>query len=303
MGCHPQSLEAFGYGDVDEAVRTGRVAFDPEAAARCIEELEDSIPDDCGFEVPEPGLGAPSCLEAWRGTVPEGGACASRIECAPGTECRIGAECPGTCVEIELPRRCSRDSDCVAGSYCFAGTCLAGLDEGETCRHHGECRYGLVCFGLDDGWSGTGTCRPIASEGEPCVLMLGYSMCQGDLMCVGATADAPGICAVGASVGEACGPGQPCAPWERCDGARCVPLSGPGGAGGSAMNRPLYFSCAAGRCAPSPVVGEPCGADARCVEGVCGEEGTCRLGRDGEECVDDFGAPFGACEGKCVGHL
>jgi hypothetical protein len=198
--------------DVVASVRAGTTELVEPAFGRCVSEIRTQA-GSCGF--PRMGAGDSSCNGAFRGTVPEGGACEDAVECEPGD---VG------------PRVCLRAGDAAGDSE--SGVCVAtrAVDVGESClfdyagnasftigtpdpnppRTYCDRRDGLYCPSFED------TCAELPGPGEPC----DYD-CDAGLWCD----EAAGTCAPTLGEGEACSGGRSCAEGLWCRDGRCAVVS------------------------------------------------------------------------------
>jgi hypothetical protein len=117
----------------------------------------------------EPGLWCDemSCAER----VGAGDACSPDMaSCEDGLTCggEAGAEtcrAPGSVAEGDS---CSSTYECAAGTYCAAGSCAPGQDEGSSCIDQRDCLEALFCdFGADN--VAPGECTAKHAAGEACV--------------------------------------------------------------------------------------------------------------------------------------
>lgn len=140
-----------------------------------------------------PDEAAPQCDSVFtKGSAPLGATCRSSSDCASSadqpplcvdgkcgavaTNLGAGASCAGpyaTCAadlacgavdytcgpKIAVGKRCSYDSDCVAGAYCDGVCALIGND-GDRCAAITSCHATSRCFG--------GVCQPLAQTGAAC---------------------------------------------------------------------------------------------------------------------------------------
>ncbi len=218
---------------------SGRLAYDPQKASDCIAELRT---DRCSG--PQAALSG-ACIEAWRGQVPEGGACrildpefgvyGLTIECVSGTRCAT---------EIALD---------------WAGTCRPYAAEGENC-------YGIACgAGLSCSF---GVCVPIVGEGLPCqksdqAVWGALGNCDSGLFCDGEENSTDGVCRKSKTSG-------PCLDTSQCEwDFSCRPAGEGGGR----------------TCQRKKVPGEECTRDHYECWGHCGQDGKCALwASEGEDC-------------------
>ncbi|WP_437570944.1 hypothetical protein [Sorangium sp. So ce542] len=194
--------------------------FVPEKAEACLAEV-DAAP--CAeLQILGVLLGVndgftPSCLDAWDGSAPEGGTCATDWDCARD--------------------RCVRSTD---ASGQTTSACKARAAAGEPCSSAFYCDEALRCdqpSPPDDG-----TCAPRLAVGASCK---GSLDCQEELRC-----GEDGTCQAREPAGGPCASDEDCAAGTRCDGATCAPL-GAGGAPCSADSDCASSACAAatGTCA------------------------------------------------------
>lgn len=169
---------------LSEALRRGTVTLDAAAIDRCAADTERELAG-CGWVTPLAPKPAPSCAGLLRGTLAQGGACDSSLECADGLYCRgLALDSPGQCSAPAAARApCETPADNLAAftaagddprhracdGRCAMGLCLPFAEDGEPCPARSACRPGLNC--LD------GRCadRPLPALGEPCA---GGSGCE-----------------------------------------------------------------------------------------------------------------------------
>jgi hypothetical protein len=220
-------------------VMAGRVAFDPAAAAAC---LEGSDRGPCGLA----WTSEAACRRVFEPRVASGGACLNDGECLGGI-CDRTQTCPGVCAAQGKPGDdCSRypcdpavaacaagpgptrqcvaktrgmvcrphTSDCAAVDYCRSMrdglpcqsspaqgecVCAARAPAGGACKLADECAPGLGCAG--------GQCRaPVSQQGEPCSYAQGVT-CAGGLACLitdGRRSALAGTCGPMRPEGSAC---------------------------------------------------------------------------------------------------
>ena len=247
--------------DLPKAIKLGRAAFDPVQAQACIVALS-GRPCARATEVP------PSCWNAVRGLVADGGACSWYLECAHGF-CSGDNGCPSTCVgALTAGAQCpdktnNAQCDLRLGIDCIASVCSAPLSAGGTCDETSRCSPGLFCDGVDSKCaprrneqvvcaadeecveglycqltSGGGLCRKKVAPGKPCGedqdhAASATSECQDGLLCKG-FARKPlqaGICSAPGEPGAACaasGDVTGCARGLDCSGSVCTMPPGPG---------------------------------------------------------------------------
>lgn len=235
-----------------DSIAAGRAAYDGVLAARCIAETREEF---CLTGA----LTAPSCLDAIRGLVPEGGACTSGRECVDNGACEIES-CPGQC----CAGRCGPPR-----AFGF-GT----ADVGEPCEQHADCREGAYCE------TDRRCQRYPTEEGERCV----FGCARGDLFCDLDTL----TCKRFGALGEVCDPdgerAPPCDPaWSVCDGVcRHRPGLGERCDDENRLCVPTTLcDFELGVCVPRRQHGEPCDSTEQCRDqcdlgaGVCAPYGSC----------------------------
>lgn len=173
-----QAMARPGGYDTRGAIAAGRVVFHDDAAHAYLDDLAGPC-DSSGIEY---DLSAGGTLE---GTVAEGGACTSLVECKPGTYCsHDGGACPGTCQKTKsIGDQCGSGEVCgsnnCSGGICSKPTVTAPAASGEPCgllsssdTTETRCAPDLFCQGTPSG-----VCRseipgdaPCSSENDVCVL-------------------------------------------------------------------------------------------------------------------------------------
>lgn len=283
-------------------VNAGRVRYDAQQAARCVEALGTT----CAA-----GAQPAACALTFTGTVAAGGSCERDEVCAGDTYCDLSAPTTGcgTCrARRPLGQSCSNSGDCSRAGVQGTPTCSFALGanpsdppvrtcvdertaapaaEGQPCGTamtssnvyvSTPCAPGLVC-GSDTGMSST--CRRPAALGMPCSPTPG---CAGSAVCVRAAGADTGTCmaqVVRNAAGEACqtaGAAEVCNPVRRlhCDAGRCV-ASGDGTVGATCddsgeCNTGLYCNdpaSGARTCQAQLADGAACTIDAACRSGYC----------------------------------
>ncbi|WP_438004520.1 hypothetical protein WME89_37915 [Sorangium sp. So ce321] len=137
----------------------------------------------------------PSCLDAWDGSAPEGGACGTDWDCA-GDRCVHTTDASG-----------QRTSACKA-------TALAG----QPCSSRFDCDEALRCD--QPSPPDAGTCAPRLAVSGSCK---GSLDCQEELRC-----GQDGTCQAREQAGGPCASDDDCAAGTTCDGATCAPLGAAG---------------------------------------------------------------------------
>lgn len=298
--------------DLPKAIKLGRAAFDPVQAQACINALNTR---GCGRVTETPT----ACVNAVRGLVPDGGACAWFLECAHGY-CSGDTGCPATCVGAlgagaQCPNKTTNaQCDARLGVDCIASVCSPPLTPGVTCDETSRCAVGLFCDSFDskcapllneqvvcgadeqcaDGLycqlgRGGGLCRKKVLQGKPCGedadhTQSAESECQDGLVCAGFARKPlqPGVCSTPGDVG-----------------ARCTPSTNVNGC-------TLGLNCSNGACALPPGPGQSC-FNGTCLEGAAWCDGSSRcqaLVADGGACTQDEQCSGRHCDsagtGKCA---
>ncbi|WP_437672162.1 hypothetical protein [Sorangium sp. So ce131] len=204
------------------AVSGGEVkgTFVPEKAEACLAEV-DAAP--CAeLEIVGVFLGVdpkvtPSCLDAWDGSVPEGGTCDTDWDC--------------------VRDRCVRTTD---ASGQTTSACTAWAAAGEPCTSPFDCDEALRCD--QPSSPDAGTCAPRLAAGGSCK---GSRDCEEELRC-----GPDGTCQAREQAGDPCVSDEDCAAGTTCDGGACAPL-GAAGAPCSYDSDCASFACvdATGTCA------------------------------------------------------
>lgn len=263
-------------GQIQQSIAAGRVAYDGEAMAECIDAFAASSCDGTSRDVRETPQ---ACLEAIKGKVADGGACFDDGECVSDS-CNIAdcgqACCQGSCdatvAEAAIGASCAT-ARCVNGSFCSdANVCTALLAAGAACAGNDECTYGLTCA--------NDVCTAAANRGDTCIP-------DGECSDIG----------------------------DRCDTAsnKCVALSALGGACSEGFaglfdcQRPLVCNGTTLKCENPPAVGQAC--EFFCAPGsFCNDQSTCEAVRangaacqSDSECDSDFCDDSGAT-GVCAAN-
>jgi len=252
----------------DEAVAAGRVTFDGEAAAECLQETRERLCDELALRPRDP-----ACDRVFEGLREEGESCLSD-ECVEGQGCAgVAGECYGTCAP-SAPSPCGACSD---GQWCdsTSGTCQEPRTAGEACPFRTACAEGLFC---DAPSSGLGTCLVPGSraQGESC---FDTPACDAGLLCDSSTERCVPYFVV--SEGMACGDlpvAQACAPHLICyeppgedvgtcepprlEGETCADTIADCGVG-------LYCDGTTDECAPVEPFGSACTNSRECESVYC----------------------------------
>lgn len=96
--CKQVLIQQLGVNGVAESVEAGRIVYDAEKGAACVEEvnaqLDATTCDELWSQDPSGLLTDSSCGAMLEGQIAIGEACDNNFECVPGSECSSG----GTCV-------------------------------------------------------------------------------------------------------------------------------------------------------------------------------------------------------------
>lgn len=229
-----------------DAVAAGRLAYDDDAAGRCVATTREA------YCLAEPFIDA-SCRAMFVGQVPEGELCTSGAECVGGgacanPQCTVQC-CTGTCgppLTGELPEP-------------------EGAALGEACEQHADCAEGAYC-------ETDFTCTAVPTEeGARCL----FGCARGDLYCdVEAL-----VCRRFAAAGETCDPNGVDAPpcddaWSYCDQV-CTPRPGPGEPCDGIRRCIAATFCDNGTCQPRGGPGAPCFSADQCLVTCDGGTGQC----------------------------
>lgn len=276
------SCDATAYA---RGVAEGRLAYDPDAGARCLEGYAagscDRLPAGCD------GL--------FRGLVPPDGGCVLAEDCNADGFCFVyDGQCPHRCRRwVERGERCnSFDRACRPPDGCElvdAGVtaCVERRDAGAPCDSYWGCGEGMTCW--------LGTCVPLrAGAGEACLTTDYYPACDAELFCRQGPPPAtgeprpPGVCELRSGLGGTCAPDPPlqpaseaCLPSLRCSGlvttGTCLARAALGercGQSGDCQDL-LYCDRLTNRCQPLP-----------------GDGGDCTSAGSGFECAVGFWCDF-----------
>ncbi len=286
---------SFAAAERARALTSGRATLDVPMFTSCLLGLK---ADQCGT-----GVRNPACELLFKGTVGNGGACRSDIDCAaPGAACT-----PGDC-----------------GESCCLGSCQPRRKQGEPCIELFECEPGLMCGGqgrcvsgdigsrctgvLDCDWNAwcdlsAQVCKEDVPEGEACQ---NFTQCGGETFCVGLFRPVqPPRCERVTYQGAPCD--GDCFGNFYCDMpssglGRCMPLPKRGAT--CSLMVPCVGAgniCSAGICVTRPEVGMPC-TEGSCRPGLfCGSP----LGGDHSICHEPLPDGAHGCSRpqECASHI
>jgi hypothetical protein len=225
------------------AVAQGRASLNSDEFAQCI--LETSR------EYCNTARGSVACAKRYTGTVGDGGACYTDVECASlgatcissctgaccrGTckpkyklgetcdlyeSCEPGLECHDVCMAGDVGSPCVNLQDCDQSTYCDVqgGMCKADLPLGSSCTDLLQCGGPATCVGLSIVSSDPGRCERISVVGDPC-----DDFCYGNLFC-----NSSRFCQGLPALGDGCGALLPCSGVNAtCKNGQCVLRDGAG---------------------------------------------------------------------------
>lgn len=263
------------YSTYEGEVASGRATVDLSVANACITQVANAA---CGTALTV----AEQCLTAFKGTVADGGACSSSMDCVTGLCIPPNAQtCTGTCqMGVAAGSYCADFTDaCAAGDYCSTNTqtCDAPAAAGAACEWQGSiatCVAGYYCDPFKK------TCLVLGAAGAMC---LSDDQCQAGLRC-----SAMAKCTAPVADGAACQYNEDCRV-----GSSCVGVSA------SAMGTCAAAAAQAG--APCPQTG--CGAGLYCdAASVCRAQidqgGSCTRAdacKDGLACIGASSTQPGSC--------
>lgn len=248
---------------LSDAVSGGKLSFAAAERARSLASaratLDASMFTSCllGLAAERCGTGVrnPACELLFKGTVGNGGACRSDIECAsPGASCtpgdcgescclgscqprrRLGETCielfecepglmcsgQGRCVTGDIGTRCTSVGDCDWSAWCDLGSqiCRADAQEGQLCQNFTQCGGETFCVGLFRQVQSP-RCERVTYAGAPC-----DGDCFGNFYCK-MPPSGLGQCTPLPQLGEACSAFVPCAgATNLCEAGICVTRSG-----------------------------------------------------------------------------
>lgn len=261
------------------AIEVGRIEYDDEAAAACLNYAAARTCDRVEFHAwtDEELAGQAACLAVFKGRMGKNGPCASALECADESICGFDPGCtdmccPGACrvlaAGIAVGQPCGQNPnvDCVEGSACSFDpdtstqvcTPLAGLGEScefANCDAEGACNYDGLKY----------ACASRKGEGEACQY---YLDCMDGLVCVRDEQNTNGVCVRPADEGEDCVEAvnsyeTTCRRFDNyCDAGslKCVTLPGQGEACETDVGCRGDFFCTQVdyTCSPVADAGEPC---------------------------------------------
>lgn len=274
--CERAALKSCGEGYLSVGAAEGRLAFDEEAAGRCVGEIEDlgchvtEEPESCGSVTAGLGVEASPCFQYGdRGNA----------ECAAGFFChKVEGQCPYQCVAYK-----KADEPCgTTAEQCDPNLDLSCDFDTRTCKPLG--RDGAECFWSGDCASGyfcneNDLCAPeppVAKAGEPCGTSGNFPACESGLYCRRPSFSEPGICTPQIAEGGTCtGYGQCQSPLYCSAGFSIGTCQKKREVGQRCDN---YYGCRGsawcdedntGTCVADPIAGESCEETYFCAEARC----------------------------------
>lgn len=259
---------------VGQAVEVGRIEYDEEAAALCLNYAAARTCDRSDFHewTEEELAGQAACLAVFNGRMGKNGPCATALECAEESICGFDPNCtdmccPGACRVLAAPvpvgQPCPQNPNvaCEAGSQCGfdpdsgMSLCTALVEVGGNCEFAG-CVAEAYCNYYNY------RCETRKAEGQSC-----YDFpCQDRLQCVYDQASDDAVCVKPADEGEDCVVAENDRTCRRFDNycdpgtAKCVTLPGKDEGCENVGCRGDFF-CAPSlgyKCSPVADEGEPC---------------------------------------------
>lgn len=277
---------------LDQAVKEGRVAYNPKGLPICLAALEKASCDEVLFA---------ECGGIFVGSKKTGESCVLDLECADQQQCAVNGMCPGSCTPAGTAgQACSTFNRCAPGLTCESALCVATAKLGEPCGTETKCQGYGFCSGRDAAAQGnTGTCVArselvTSGQDEPCE-PFSEPLCKAGFVC---TTKLEGDIVVGScqkpvASGAACtySTPDPCPEGEYCS-----------------ITSAVGVKPATGACQPQPKVGETCLFEgsrlATCQSGSkCDVDSKLCVASShlGEACSNDSGCYSDTCvEGKCV---
>jgi hypothetical protein len=287
-------VENGGLSQLETAVDSGKVSYDPALAAQCLADIAARTCDELD------NRSSDICEQAVAGTVPLDGDCQFDFDCQGKNYCKFSGSCPGKCAPREAAGgSCNQNDDCQDGLVCSKQTnaCVKPAAANESCGGGvaPDCASALFCVGADAQSGQAGTCQATAdvfsaTSGQTCSWAAG-PLCAGDLACVYSSVTGPnptGTCQAKVASGAACKtvsiPNQ-CPSGEYCAGPT-TSLDGTctakPAAGEPCATTPIgtvcaaYTRCESGNCVALQANGGPCSQDAVCYSEHC-VQGGCKI--------------------------
>jgi hypothetical protein len=251
--------------ETEKAIAAHRATYNASAAATCQSALAGVTCNDLAT-----GNFPAACQQAVQGTVANGGACYSGVDCANGTCSSSALVCPGTCqAYLTVGQSCGSSGTCAADLICSAGVCVAvSTTVGGAC----PCEGNLWC---DPSTGGAGTCKAKLANGTTCNGSL--DQCLLGSICVGT----PSTCQSQVGLGGDCTASDSlCGMGYQCSATTHSCVSAPT-LGQACDTMPI---CVGGYCdlfsvTPTCIAlkanGQSCGYSFECASQLCGSGGTC----------------------------
>jgi hypothetical protein len=277
-----------------EAVAVGRIAYDEELAAKCLEYVRTRGCEYSDYHVlsEEERAGQLACIGLFEGRMGKNGPCLSALECAEDSVCGFDPTCVDMCcvgacrvlpAPLELGEPCAGNRPCAAETFCASDpdtgmptVCTASPTAGQPCPQF-DCAGGATCeFNGGD----SPVCVAPKPEGGACELTTGS-----------ARAAWPASATRTTTTGCACCPPRRVRAATGSRRIRCV---------GASTTRATRRPPAARRC---PATGEFC-ADYRCLGDLFCSEITQRctpVADPGEGCgYSNIDYTYTPCSGDSV---
>ncbi|HKI87302.1 MAG TPA: hypothetical protein VKA53_11225, partial [Thermoanaerobaculia bacterium] len=202
------------------AVAQSRSAFDPSAAAHCLNDIKAMSCSSISTVELDPFTYLASCSQALAGKAAKGDRCGGSWDCAGGLMCDTSfGPCQGQCQPTSAGQILCGQAPCGLDQFCDmrSQTCKPLLGEGERCLDSSQCADGREC--ASPGGSSPSVCASttLVAAGSSCDVL---HLCAPGTVC-----GASSTCVRVADKGGSCaGGGTPqCAYGLYCAGGQCVP--------------------------------------------------------------------------------
>ncbi len=270
------AAEAVPIDYLNEAIAVGRIEYDAEKAATCLNYVRARTCDLVHPWTEAELAGREACAGVFVGRMGRNGPCAAATECAEASVCGFDPNCTATescCVgacrvlatPVAIGQPCPGNTTCEEGAYCefdfntsMPTVCKAALKLGEACAN-AACIAGTYC----DYDQETPTCKAPKAEGSRCY---GDQECASLSSCLYDDLLGEARCFKLRAEGEGCDPDIYAAQCLRVDNTcrldgTCGPLPGINEACPKwVCQGDLFCSSGAGqRCVPVADASESCG--------------------------------------------
>lgn len=212
----------------------------------------------CRPSTTTPGIGACTAFAVAEEACDSNTRCSENLWCVMNV-CRRLPQAGDAC----LLNRCDDYAWCMSDAD--GGVCAPRKNRGAACSP-GQCLPDLVCGSM------TGVCEPVqlTQPGSPCTAQ---QRCPAGTVCVGLTANTPGLCQMPVGLGGGCVTSDDCRADLAClqgdGGLECGPRRAPGDECSTPRDCQAWNTCLARRCVQMPMLGEACGATRECRTGTC----------------------------------